>query len=216
MSDQLLDSLLDSAPAPVRRGPQDKTPAGLRVRRIKQHKRGTIPMPAGPSAYTLSGKVIAESSAALLWVALWAFNGVCTVLAWLAVVQALYARLGWLDSISLSNWFQIPIGVILHIAVSSIEQHLWRSLDGVPPGLSLADRAQRMLRDVRTWEAVAVGALDSLTTSRVLLVVLGWLGVVGFGGIVGAALLGVALALVCEPMMRYHGLGLKVLLKGVR
>lgn len=213
---ELLNDLLDANPAPIRRGPPVKSPAGLRVRRIKAHRRGTIPMPQGPSAYTLSGKVIAESSAALLWVALWVFNGVCTVLAWLAVVQALYARLGWLDSISLSNWFQVPAGVILHIAISSMEQHLWRSLDGVPPGLMLTERVQRMLRDVRTWEAVAVGALDSLTTSRVLVVVLGWLGVAGLGGIVGAAVLGVALALICEPMMRYHGVGLKVLLKGVR
>jgi hypothetical protein len=151
------------------------------------------------------------SAAAVLWLSLWLFNGCCTVAAWVGFNTWLAIHLYWMDSpIWRSLWLQIPSGIVVHLLVSAIEQHLWRSASPPTPGLDVVARCQAMLRSVRTWESVLVGSLDSFTTSRTL-VALTML--FGFGNnlptIIWCTLLGTALALGTEPMLRYHGITLK-------
>jgi hypothetical protein len=204
----LTNAMLEQEDKRIRSDAHPKSPVAHQ-RRVTNRYHNTLPMPPRPSAYSVGGKTIAEVSAALLWFGLWIFNGICTTLAWLTFVRWIASKLGY-NGIAVDPWLQVPIGVVVHLAISSIEQHLWRELDNLPmQPMTLEQRISRLLSNVRTWESVAIGAIDSLTTARVLMVVLGWFAVSGLSAIIGAACIGTLLALVCEPMLRYHGNGLR-------
>ena len=189
-----------------------QTPLGYRRLGARLRRRDPLAPPApGITSYHLAGKTLAEFAAAVLWLSLWLFNGFCTVVAWVSVNTWLATHLRWMQSpIWLSLWLQIPSGIVVHLLVSAIEQHLWRSALPPAPGLDVIARCKTVLTSVRTWESVLVGSLDSFTTSRTL-VALAML--FGFSGglptIIGCTLLGTALALGTEPMLRYHGITLK-------
>lgn len=189
-----------------------QTPLGYRRIGARLRRRSPLAPPApGITSYQLAGKTLAEFAAAVLWLALWLFNGFCTVAAWMSFNTWLATHLRWIASpIWLSLWLQIPSGIVVHLLVSAIEQHLWRSATPPAPDLDVVARCNAVLRSVRTWESVVVGSLDSFTTSRTL-VALAML--FGFGNglptIVWCTLLGTALALGTEPMLRYHGITLK-------
>lgn len=192
---------------------RDHTPA-IHRRNVRRVASGAVAIAPRPSAYTVGGKTLAEGSAFFLWLALWLFNGVCTTLAWLSFVNWLAAKLHY-SGVIMEQWFQAIIGFTLHVFISTVEQHLWRELDQtVIKGLTIRQRIARLFGNVRVFESVIVGAIDSATTARVLLVVLGWFGLSGLTATVHAAWIGTALALVCEPMLRLHADTLIKLIRG--
>lgn len=198
-----------------------KTPLGHRREGAKLRRVDPL-VPQAPeiTSYQLAGKTLAEFAAAFLWLSLWLFNGFCTVVAWIVLNHWLCQRLGWADNpllgparpapAWLSPWLQVPSGIVVHLLVSAMEQHLWRSATPPAPDLTWQERCKAVLASVRTWESVVVGSIDSFTTSRTLVA----LAVLfGFSGatptIFWCTLLGTALALGTEPMLRYHGITLK-------
>jgi hypothetical protein len=189
-----------------------QTPLGYRRLGARLRRRTPLAPPAhGITSYHLAGKTLAEFAASFLWLSLWLFNGFCTVIAWVGFNTWLFTHLHWMASpIWLSLWLQVPSGIVVHLLVSAIEQHLWRAATPPALGIDIIARCKAVLISVRTWESVLVGSLDSFTTSRTL-VALAML--FGFSGglptIVWCGVLGTALALGTEPMLRYHGITLK-------
>lgn len=222
----LLDNLIEQAPPAVVKTPTPTPPAGgfdkrarnntpaVHARNVKRLARGAVAIAPRPSAYTVGGKTLAEGSASFLWLVLWLFNGLCTTLAWVAFVNWLAAKLHY-DGIFMETWFQAIIGGAVHLIVSTMEQHLWRELDqSIIRHLSIVGRIKRLFGNVRLYESLLVGAIDSTTTARVILVALGWLGIDGMAAVIHAAWLGTALAMVSEPMLRLHGQSLALLVRG--
>lgn len=214
--------LLNNAPADETSQPEQKPPAfsgrdrtpAVHRRNVRRAAVGAVAIPPRPSAYTVGGKTLAEGSASFLWLALWLFNGLCTTLAWISFVNWLAAKAEY-SGIVMETWFQAIIGAAIHLLISTVEQHLWRELDqSVIRHLSIMARVKRLFGNVRFYESLAVGVLDSTTTARVLLVVLGWIGLDGLTAAMHAAWMGTALAMASEPMLRLHGSSLAALVRG--
>lgn len=222
MSD-LLSQLLEEAAPQAASSPPRKltvkqryhlTPMGARRQGDKINKavvrsRGPAPAPRTAQRAPVRG-AIAEASITLLWAILWGLNGVATVwLGWLPLVHWLAARIGAADSLWLSNWLQIPLGIVLHIVISRIEQDLWRQASA-PSAASIEDRARALLLSVRTWEAVAFGSFDSATAALgVLMIALIFGAPWGWPLLIASAIIGTTLAMAVEPMLHYHGDGLR-------
>lgn len=167
-----------------------------------------LPVQPAPTVYRHGGRLFAEFSAVFWWFLFWAFNGGCTALSFAAAAQWLggkfYATLpDWL-----SYFVMVPAGIIVHLMISTMEQHLWQSgqADGTPSERIAA------LSKLRIAEAVIVGSIDSVTTARTLVLIVLVLGATPSMQLnVICAVIGTAMALVPEPMLRYHGVSLKTL-----
>lgn len=197
------------------------TPAGLRhpgtkLRRVLPPRGATFtpqPEPIQPAAYDQGGRVLAELSATSVWSLLWLFNGGCTAVAVAAFAQWLAGKIThgqppfWV-----SYWLMIPVGVVVHIIVSSIEQHLWRSGEALAE--TYRERIEALFQSVRTAEAVGIGAFDAGTTSFTVRLLAWFFGAPNtLATTVWSAIIGTFVALVAEPMVRYHGARLRALVR---
>lgn len=181
-----------------------RTPAST----LRMYKTGgaveAVPTPRG---------AIAEAAVTFLWLIGWGLNGLSTVaLGWLPFVNWFALRLGHADAIWLSYWFQIPAGVAVHILISRIEQDLWRQVQP-PKDATIEQRVVLLLSSVRTWEAVVIGSVDSLTAALGVLFFAQAFGVgASWALLLIGGLFGTALAMVVEPMLKYHGAALQAML----
>ncbi len=184
-----------------------RTPAST----LRMYKTGGATIQATPQG------AIAEAAVAFLWLCGWGLNGLSTVaLGWLPFVNWFADRLGHGEAIWLSYWFQIPMGVIIHILISRIEQDLWRQAQP-PAGATIEERAIRLLRSIRTYEAVLIGSIDSITAALGVLFFCSAFGLDASWTLVFVGgLFGTALAMGVEPMLKYHGKALKQMLRGRR
>jgi hypothetical protein len=199
-------------PVPPLVSPETMRAGGLYTRRPKRRLVLVQPAPVSPAptptVYRHGGRLFAEFSAVFWWFLFWAFNGGCTALSFATAAQWFGGKFYVTSPDWLSYWLMVPAGIIVHLMISTMEQHLWQSgrANGTP-GERIA-----ALSKLRIAEAVTVGSIDSLTTSwtiYLILIVLGATPSMMLNMI--AALLGTAMALVPEPMLRYHGVGLKIL-----
>ena len=147
-----------------------------------------------------------------VWLIGWILNGAATVIAVSAVglsLGALLVRRDWIDvAPTPANW--ILIGVCLHLLISRVEQYLWKpDTTTAPPSWRKNFRAWlknlrprvEALWTVRTLQAVVIGSLDSLSSARAGLVLVGSTTALS---LVVCGMLGTGLAMSAEPMMSYH------------
>lgn len=146
-----------------------------------------------------------------VWLVGWCLNGAATVLAVAAVGASFGAVLverGWIATAPTpGNW--VLVGVCAHLLISRVEQYLWKPdrwtkppsmrnfqawLDSLRPRLAA-------LGTVRTLQAVVIGSLDSLSSARAGLVLVG---TVTPAALVLCSMIGTGLAMGAEPMMGYH------------
>lgn len=188
------------------------TPAGRRgygrLRKVRRPVLASTAAPDMPTFYRHGGRLFAEFGAVFWWFLFWLFNGGCTALSIAAAAQWVGGRFYTTLPDWLSYWLMVPVGIILHLMISSMEQHIWQS------GQATGSARERIasLSKLRITEAVIVGSIDSLTTARTIRLILVVLGApIGFVLNIICALVGTAMALVPEPMLRYHGVSLKTL-----
>lgn len=199
------------APHQAKPVPPLVSPERMRAGGALNRRKPVSMAPPAPTVYRHGGRLLAEFSAVFLWLLFWIFNGGCTAVSFAAAGQWLAGRFYATLPVWASYWFMVPAGIVVHLMVSAMEQHLWQS-DSVPQG-SIGERIAAMPR-LRTAEAVIVGSIDSVTTSRTIRIIAIILGApVGFALNVICALIGTAMALVPEPMLRYHGFSLKTLVR---
>lgn len=187
----------------------------VRLRQGAYHTRRPAslkpPPPVVPTIRRPAGRLLAEFSAAFWWLLFWIFNGGCTAVSFAAAAQWLAGRFYAAPPVWVSYWLMVPAGIVVHLMISSIEQHLWQT-DTEPTG-TVSERLAAMPR-LRTAEAVIIGSLDSVTTSRTICLILIALGAAPSMTLnVISAMVGTAMALVPEPMLRYHGVSLKTLVR---
>lgn len=195
---------------PVKPVPPLASPRRMRYGQMRTRRPATmIQAQPVPTIYRHGGRLFAEFSAVFWWFLFWAFNGGCTALSVAAAAQWLGGKFYTTLPDWLSYFVMVPAGIIVHLMISAMEQHLWQS--GKPP----ADTIQERIADLDPWrvaEAVIVGSIDSVTTARTLVLIVLVLGATPSMQLnVICAIVGTAMALVPEPMLRYHGVSLKTL-----
>lgn len=208
MSNQLLDAMLQQHPPK----PKPRTPLGPRSAVIRSMKR---PAPVAQPVTVTARGAIAESAVAFLWLIGWGLNGLSTVaLGWLPFVNWFAGKLGHGDALWLSLWLQVPFGIIVHILISRIEQDLWRQVKP-PTSATIEERVRLLLTSVRTYEAVVIGSLDTLTAALGVMLFCTMLGYTqSMTLLLTSAVLGTLLAMVVEPMLKLHGAALRQMLWG--
>lgn len=202
-----------------------RTPLGYRAGRLRVRQPLAIREQVTAQEFYILGEidVVTVEIAALtqrlsanvcmlfLWLVGWLLNGAATVLAVVAVGGSLGAVLvarGWIEvTPTAGNW--TLVGVCVHLLISRVEQYLWKPEKwNKPPSLrnfqawmdSLRPRLAA-LGTVRTLQAVAIGALDSLSSARAALILVG--STTG-PALVLCSIMGTGLAMSAEPMMGYH------------
>jgi hypothetical protein len=181
--------------------------------RRRRNKPRRVDMPFDTPATTKPplGRIIAEFGVLVGWVALWLLNGAATALGFAVVGGLLNSRGVWL-SLGRTDW--LVIGGVLHILISAIEQHLWRTTYDRPEGLSERVRAFFTQADpLRLALAVVVGAIDSTSTAWYAKRIMDTLFDPLWGWNIGAALLAGAIALSAEPMIRNFARKLRELIR---
>jgi hypothetical protein len=200
-------------PIAAKFGPRGATPVQMVPKaRADEALQAQLILGNTPTMYRHGGRLLAEFSASTLWLLFWIFNGGCTAVTFAALAQWLGGKFtGGAAPVWTSYWLMVPVGVVVHLMISAMEQHLWQS--GSTTAGTVGERLARMSK-VRIAEAVTVGSLDSITTSRTIRIIALVLGApAGLALNVFCAVLGTAMALVPEPMLRYHGVGLKTLMR---